>query len=261
MIHNLNPILFHIGPLPIKWYSLAYIAGITLGLCYIKLLANKSKLLLPKKFFDNLFSAVVIGIIVGGRLGHVLFYNPIEYLQNPIEIFKTWNGGMSFHGGLLGAIFGFAWAGKHYKINHWKLLDLAACASPIGIFFGRIANFINGELFGKATELPWGVIFYNTGGGLLARHPSQIYEALAEGLLLFLLLNLLFFKYRIYKNTRVLSGLFGIFYSLFRFAIEFFKEPDVESGYILGYFTMGQVLCSLMLIASIFTLSSAKKNK
>jgi phosphatidylglycerol:prolipoprotein diacylglycerol transferase len=252
MIHNLNPILLNIGPFPIRWYSLAYIAGIVLGLFYMKFLAKKSGLKLPSKFFDNLFCAVVIGIIIGGRLGHVLFYHPLEYLHDPIEIFKTWNGGMSFHGGAIGAILGIIWAGKHHKINFWKILDLAACASPIGIFFGRIANFINGELFGKVTSLPWGVVFENTGGGPMKRHPSQIYEALGEGALLFIVMNLFFFKF--YKVPRSLSALFCIFYAIFRFGIEFFKEPDLSSGYILGYFTMGQVLSIIMLLIGIIVL-------
>lgn len=249
MIHDFNPILFHLGPLPIRWYSLAYIAGILLGLWYMNFLAKKRGLKLPPRFLDDLFCAIVIGIIVGGRLGHVLFYNPLEYLQHPMEIFKTWLGGMSFHGGAVGAILGTVWAGRRHNIEPWKLLDLAACASPIGIFFGRLANFINGELFGKPTTLLWGVIFYNTGGGPVPRHPSQIYEALTEGLLLFLILTLCFFRYKAYKRPRTLSGLFCIFYSLFRFAMEFFKEQHHELDSLVDYLTMGQLLSIIMLLA------------
>jgi phosphatidylglycerol---prolipoprotein diacylglyceryl transferase len=251
MIHNFDPILLTIGPLPIRWYSLAYIAGIVLGLVYIKFLAKKAKLDFPPQFLDNLFCVCIIGIIVGGRLGHVLFYNPLEYFQNPIEILKTWHGGLSFHGGLIGSIFAIILVSKHYKVDYWKLLDLAACAGPIGIFFGRMANFINGELFGKSTNISWGVIFSNTGGGSIARHPTQIYEALTEGLLLFMLLNFFLFEYKLYKKPRMLSALFCIFYSLFRFGIEFLKEPDLSFGYIFEYFTMGQVLSALLLLVGL----------
>ena len=262
MIHDFNPILLNIGPLPIRWYPLAYIVGIVFGLFYIKFLAKKTKLNFHPQFLDNLFCIGIIGIIIGGRLGHVLFYNPIEYFKNPIEIFKTWHGGMSFHGGLIGATAAIIIVSKYYKIDYWKVLDLAACSSPIGIFFGRIANFINGELFGKPTDIAWSVIFSNTGGGIAARHPTQIYEALTEGLLLFVLLNFFLFKYDLYKKTRMLSAMFCIFYSLFRFGIEFLKEPELSIGYILGYFTMGQALSFVMLIFGfMLAFISLKENK
>ena len=256
MIHNFDPVIFHIGPLPIRWYSLAYVLGIVLGIFYIKLLSKKTKLKLPSEFWNSIFFAGVIGIVIGGRLGHVLIYNPVEYFKNPMEIFKTWRGGMSFHGGIIGALIAILFVSKRYNINLWKLLDLVCCAAPIGIFFGRIANFINGYLFGKPTNLPWGVMFLNTGGGPYLRHPSQIYEALTEGLLLFLILNFFVFKYTIYKKPRMLSGAFCILYSLFRFGIEFLKEPDKHIGYIFGYFTMGQVLSIIMTIFGIIILLS-----
>ncbi|NRA74218.1 MAG: prolipoprotein diacylglyceryl transferase [Rickettsiales bacterium] len=262
MIHNFDPIILHIGPLLIRWYSLAYILGIALGIFYIKYLTKKTRLKLPLEFWDSLFCAGVIGIVVGGRLGHVLIYNPIEYFKHPIEIFKTWKGGMSFHGGAIGAITAIIFVSKKYSIDYWKLLDLASCAAPIGIFFGRIANFINGYLFGKPTELPWGVIFLNTGGGPFLRHPTQIYEALTEGLLLFIILNIIIIKYKAYKKTRIVSALFCILYSLFRFCIEFLKEPDQHIGYIFSYFTMGQLLSLIMIAVGIIILwSSSLKNK
>jgi len=213
----------------------------------MRFLAKKTGLKLHPQFIDSLFCFIIIGIIVGGRLGYVLFYDPIEYLHNPIEILKTWHGGMSFHGGAIGALFAIILVCKHYKLSHWRLLDLVACAAPIGIFLGRIANFINGELFGKSTPLPWGVVFSNTGGGDSARHPTQLYEALGEGLLLFMVLNFFLFKYNAYKKPRMLSSLFCIFYSLFRFGIEFLKEPDPQLGYFFGFLTMGQLLSLGML--------------
>ena len=259
MIHNFDPVLLYLGPLPIRWYSLAYVLGIALGLFYIKFLARKIKLKFPPQFLDSIFYTIVIGIIIGGRLGHVLFYNPFEYFKNPIEIFKTWHGGMSFHGGAIGAVIAMIFVSKRYEVNYWKFLDLAACAASIGIFFGRIANFINGYLFGKPTDLPWGVVFINTGGGPHSRHPSQIYEALAEGLLLFILLNFFLFKYKTYKKTRMLSSGFCILYSLFRFAIEFFKEPEQHIGYVFGYFTMGQLLSVMTIIIGVIILFGKPK--
>jgi len=262
IVHDFNPILLYVGPLPIRWYSLAYIAGIVLGLLYIKFLAKKAEVKLPPQFLDSLFCLCVLGIIIGGRLGLVLLYNRVEYFKNPIEIFKTWHGGMSFHGGTIGAIVAIVWTSKYYEINYWKLLDLSACAAPIGIFFGRLANFINGELFGIPTNLPWGIVFLDGEDAPIARHPTQIYEALTEGLLLFILLSFFFFKCKAYKRTRMLSALFCIFYSLFRFAIEFLKEPEQQLGYIFNYFTMGQLLSiAMMTFGLAIACCIEKKNK
>ncbi len=246
---DIDPILIHIGPLPIRWYSLAYIAGILIGIQYIKYLSKKSNYSLPKDFFDNFLIFVILGIIIGGRLGYVMIYDPLSYIEDPIKIFKTWTGGMSFHGGLIGFIVSTIIFSKRYKLNHWKIFDMAACAAPIGIFFGRIANFINGELVGRTTDLPWGVVFP---GNIIARHPSQLYEALAEGLVLFILMNILFINYKFSKRERTLSGLFCIFYSAGRFFIEFFREPDSSVGYILEYFTMGQVISLLMILVGVY---------
>jgi len=243
---NIDPILINIGPLPIRWYSIAYIAGILIGISYIKYLSKKANFKLPKDFFDNFLIFIIIGIIIGGRLGYVFIYDPSSFISQPIKILKTWTGGMSFHGGLLGFIVSTIIFSKKYRVNHWKIFDLSACAAPIGIFFGRIANFINGELVGRVTDVSWGVFF--PGAGYMARHPSQIYEALTEGIIVFIIMNICFLKYKLFKKERMLSGLFGITYSIGRFVVEFFREPDQSIGYILNHFTMGQII-SLLLIA------------
>lgn len=237
---SIDPILLQIGPLPIRWYSLAYIAGIVLGVMYIKFLSKKSKLNLGKDFIDDFILYSIIGIIVGGRLGYVLLYGLQRFIHDPLAIFKTWEGGMSFHGGLIGFLIAMILLGRSKKISHWKILDLAACSAPIGIFFGRIANFINGELFGRVSDIHWGIIFPY--GGALPRHPSQLYEALTEGLLLFIIMNIFFFKFQMFKVEKRLSAMFAILYSFFRIVVEFFREPDASIGYILGYLTMGQLV-------------------
>jgi phosphatidylglycerol---prolipoprotein diacylglyceryl transferase len=246
---SIDPILLQIGPLPIRWYSLAYIAGIVLGVLYIKFLSKKSKTNLGKDFLDDFILYAVIGIIIGGRLGYVLLYGLNKYIHNPLAIFKTWEGGMSFHGGLVGFLIAMILLGKSKKISHWKILDLSACAAPIGIFFGRIANFINGELFGRVSDIHWGMVFPY--GGPLPRHPSQIYEALSEGLLLFIIMNVLFFKFHMFKTERRLSAMFAILYSFFRIIVEFFREPDASIGYIFGYLTMGQLVSFAIMLVGI----------
>lgn len=237
---NIDPVLIQIGPLPIRWYSLAYIAGLLIGVFYMRFLGKKSKLKLEKDFIDDFILYSIIGIIVGGRLGYVLLYGFTKYARDPIAIFKTWEGGMSFHGGLIGFLVAMILLGRSRKISHWNILDLAACAAPIGIFFGRVANFINGELFGRVTEVPWGVIFPY--GGHLPRHPSQLYEAFTEGLLLFVIMNICFFKFQMFKQERRLSAVFAVTYSFFRILVECFREPDASIGYIFGYLTMGQLV-------------------
>lgn len=253
---SIDPILLQIGPLPIRWYSLAYIAGIVLGVIYIKFLSKKSKLNLGKDFIDDFILYAVIGIIVGGRLGYVLLYGLQRFIYDPIAIFRTWEGGMSFHGGLIGFLIAMILLGKSKKISHWKILDLAACAAPIGIFFGRIANFINGELFGRVSDVYWGMIFPY--GGPLPRHPSQLYEALTEGLLLFIVMNIFFFKFQMFKVEKRLSAIFAILYSFFRIIVEFFREPDASIGYILGYLTMGQLVSLAIMMVGISMLRSTR---
>ena len=230
IIHNFDPVLIDLGFFQIKWYSIAYIMGIILGWAYalkiIKKLQNYTENFEPIKRsdFDDLLVYLVIGIILGGRLGYVIFYNLEYYIQNSFEIFKLWQGGMSFHGGLLGVIVAIFIFSKNKNTNFFKYADIIACVAPIGIFLGRIANFINGELFGKISTLPWAVIFPN--GGNIARHPSQIYEAILEGLILFILINFLALKKNLLIKTGYVSSFFLITYSILRIFSENFREPD-----------------------------------
>ena len=249
--HNLDPIIFNLGIISIRWYSLAYVFGILIGWWYgKKLILNKSYLLNEKfklKHFDDLITYLIISIIIGGRLGYVVFYNIEYFLNNPIDIFKIWEGGMSFHGALIGIIFGTCLFSAHRKIEALFLLDIIACVSPIGIFFGRIANFINGELVGKVSSVPWSVIFPLI--DLMPRHPSQLYEAFLEGIILFIILNIIFFK----KNYKIgtCSYLFLLCYGIFRIISELFREPDFQLGYIYDLFSMGSILSFLMILSGI----------
>jgi phosphatidylglycerol:prolipoprotein diacylglycerol transferase len=242
-INNFDPVAFHLFSLEIRWYSLSYIFGIIFGWIYCKRYLIKNQNIL--KLFDDLISYLIIGIILGGRLGYIIFYNPIYYSKNLSEIFMIWNGGMSFHGGVLGVIVATYLFGRKNKINYFIFLDLIAMAAPIGIFLGRITNFINSELYGRETNLYWSVKFEKIDN--LSRHPSQIYEAFFEGIILFLLLNIVFKKY-FYKSVGVISSLFIIFYSLFRFMIEYTREPDPQLGIIFTYFTMGQLISIIFFI-------------
>tara|TARA_B100000780_G_scaffold276459_1_gene245062 strand:+ start:766 stop:1539 length:774 start_codon:yes stop_codon:yes gene_type:complete len=240
--NNFDPVAFQIFSLQIKWYSLAYIVGILLGWIYCK-----KKLIDDKKvlsLFDDFITYLIIGIILGGRVGYALFYNLEYYLINPTEILMLWNGGMSFHGGLIGVVIAAKLFSIKYKINQFIFLDLVALSAPIGIFFGRIANYINSELYGRATDLPWSVKFIlidNTN-----RHPSQLYEAFFEGIILFFILRY-FFNKNYLKKPGQISSLFLIFYSLFRFIIEFFRSPDPQIGYLILNLTLGQLISILFL--------------
>ena len=258
--HNLDPVLFDFGFISIRWYSLAYIFGIILGWWLgkriIKHILKNNNLRFDVKEFDDLISYIIISLIIGGRLGYIIFYNLEYYISNPFDIFKVWEGGMSFHGAMIGIIIGTYLFAKKRNVRTFFLLDIIACVSPIGIFFGRIANFINGELVGKATDVSWAVIFPTI--DMLARHPSQIYEAVLEGLLLFLILNILIFNRR-YKIGSS-SYLFLIFYGTFRIICEFFREPDIQIGYLFNIFSMGTILSSLMILTGLVLMSKLRKN-
>jgi phosphatidylglycerol:prolipoprotein diacylglycerol transferase len=252
----IDPIIFSVGPVSIRWYSIAYIAGIILSWFLILFLNKKEKLFDEKKIEDDFFTYSVIGIIIGGRLGYVLFYNFFYYIENPLDIIKVWNGGMSFHGGMIGGtIFAYLLAKKH-KIKFIKLLDMISITVPIGLFFGRIANFINQELYGRVTTSRFGVIF---DGQIEARHPSQLYEAFFEGFILFCFMFFLGKKTNSLKYEGRMSAIFLLGYGFFRFFIEFFREPDEQIGYIFTYFTMGQILCLCMIFIGIFLLFYSKK--
>lgn len=282
---NIDPVILPIGPFAISWYSLSYVAGVIIGWIIINKIIDiqlsfpknsPSKLSLTKKNIEDYITWVIIGIIIGGRIGYVFFYNPEKYLNNPIEILKTYEGGMSFHGGITGFIIITYLFCKKHKIKFFELTDLCSIVAPIGLFFGRIANFINAELYGKVTTMPWGIIFPYSDG--LPRHPSQLYEAALEGLILFIIMFYSSYKFGILSKNYVsnnikinsktphplpntdgfkyspgrLSGIFLFFYANFRSVIEFFREPDITVGYIYHIFTMGQLLCLPMILLGLY---------
>lgn len=260
---NFDPVLIHIGPLAIRWYALAYVAGILLGWRYAVGLVRNGRLwgnggppATPEQV-DDLVLWITLGIILGGRIGYVLFYAPSLIWTDPMEILRVWHGGMSFHGGFLGvaiAVLGFT---RVHKIRFFSLTDMVAPAAPIGLMFGRIANFINGELWGRATELPWGVIF--PAGGPMARHPSQIYEALLEGVALFLILRLATHKWLWLKTRGGVTGLFLAGYGLFRALLENVREPDSFMPVFPLGLTMGMMLSLPMLLLGLFLIWRARR--
>ena len=257
--HNLDPVFIDFGFMVIRWYSLAYIFGIILGWWLGKKIINHiikdTKLKYNIREFDDIITYLIISIIIGGRLGYVIFYNLGYYLANPFDIIKVWEGGMSFHGALLGIIIGTYLFSKTKGVPTYFLLDIIACVSPIGICLGRLANFINGELVGKVTTVSWGVIFPAIDS--LPRHPSQLYEAMLEGVILFLILNSLIFKRRYKMGT--CSYLFLIYYGIFRVISEFFRQPDPQLGYLFNLFSMGTLLSFLMIVAGLIILNILRK--
>ena len=264
LTHNFDPVLIDLYIFEVRWYSLAYIFGILIGWIYAKkiikrLKTNSSLNYLEIKDFDDFIPYLVIGIILGGRLGYVLIYNFNYYIKNLNEIFYVWQGGMSFHGGLIGVIIATSIFSKIKRINFLNFTDIIACTAPIGLFLGRIANFINGELFGKISTLPWAVVFPN--GGDISRHPSQIYEAFLEGIILFILINILALKKQLLLKTGYVSGLFLIFYSIARIIGESFREPDKHLGYFFNYFSMGVMLSFVTFLAGCFIIFLMKNNE
>ena len=251
--NNFDPVAFQIFSLEIRWYSLAYIIGISLGWLYCK-----KKLIKDEKtlnIFDDYITYIIIGIILGGRLGYAIFYNLEYYLESPIEILMVWNGGMSFHGGLIGVVVASKLFSKKHKTNQFIFLDLVALSAPIGIFFGRIANFINSELYGRAADIPWSVQYTLIDN--IKRHPSQLYEAFLEGIILFFILNY-FFKKNYLKKPGQISALFLIFYSLFRFFVEYFRSPDPQIGFLMLNLTLGQLISAVFLIIGMLLFSIKK---
>lgn len=252
-IHQLNPVMLSIGPLNLRWYGMAYLLGILIGW---KILTKMSQRLLNQKQIESLVNHNICAIMIGGRVGYCLFYNSIYYAANPIEILKIWHGGMSFHGALLAMIIAnFHFARKH-QINFWVLTDLIVYAAPIGIFFGRIANFINGELVGRACENAFCVIFPKY--DLIPRYPSQLYEAIGEGLCLGLLLYLI--KDRV-TLPGIKSAIFLCYYGAIRLLLEQFREPDIQIGLLSFGFTMGQYLSLMMLMVGLIMIAYIHRNK
>ena len=252
--NNFDPVAFHIFSLDIRWYSLAYIFGISLGWLYCKKKLIKDQNILD--IFDDYITYLIIGIILGGRIGYALFYNLGYYLERPIEILMVWNGGMSFHGGLIGVIIASKLFSNKYKTNQFIFLDLVSLSAPIGIFFGRIANFINSELYGRATDVSWSVQFVLIDD--IKRHPSQLYEAFLEGIILFRML-IYYIKKDYLKKPGQISGLFLVFYSLFRYITEYFRSPDPQIGYLILNLTLGQLISVVFFILGSF-LFFIKKN-
>ena len=250
-MHNLDPVLFDFGFLTIRWYSLAYIFGILIGWWMGKQIIIKKLKNIDFKFnikeFDDLITYLIVSILIGGRVGYVLFYNLGFYVSNPFNIFKIWEGGMSFHGALIGIVIGSYLFASKKNVPLLFLLDIIACVSPIGIFFGRIANFINGELVGKITNVYWGVIFPQVDS--FPRHPSQLYEAFLEGVTLFVIMNLIILKGNYKIGT--CSSMFLILYGFFRIFSEIFREPDVQIGYVFNALSMGTILSALMVFSGI----------
>ncbi len=246
-INNLDPVALEFFSFEIRWYSLSYIFGILLAWIYCKKFLIKDEKIL--NLFDDFITYIIIGLILGGRFGYILFYNLSYYSKNVLEIFMIWKGGMSFHGGLLGVIFATYIFSKKNNIKTFLFLDLISMSAPIGIFLGRIANYINSELYGRKTDLLWSVKFEKIDN--ISRHPSQIYEAIFEGIILFILLNFIF-KKQFYKSPGLISAIFLIFYSIFRFFIEFTREPDFQIGYIVFNLTVGQILSVLFFIFGLF---------
>jgi phosphatidylglycerol:prolipoprotein diacylglycerol transferase len=257
---ELNPVAFSIYFLDIRWYSLAYIFGILFGLFWLKK-CNQERNILSQEAYENWITWIVFSILIGGRFGYILFYNFKYFINHPLEIFYFWHGGMSFHGGLIGVIFGSWLFCKKYKIHFFSFTDILAVATPVGLFFGRIANFINMELYGRVTEGNFGVIFPNAGD--LPRHPSQIYEAMSEGILLFLILIILDRKTNFSKQEGKLSGVFLAGYGIFRIIVENFRQPDEQIGFLFKKITAGQFFSLPLIFSGMFLifLPSFKKIK
>jgi len=249
----INPVLFSIGPLAVRWYALAYIVGIIAGWFYARAIIASERYWggaapLTVIDFDDFVIWITLGIILGGRIGYVLFYNLPHLAEHPLQIFELWNGGMSFHGGVLGcfvAIYAFA---RRRRIPLLSLGDVTTAVAPIGLFLGRLANFINGELWGRPTDVPWAMIFPN--GGPLPRHPSQLYEATLEGIVLFVVLALMV-RAGALKRPGLVSGSFLLGYGIARVICEQFREPDVQLGFLWGGLTMGMILCIPLMLAGI----------
>ena len=252
---QIDPIAFSIGSLQLRWYGLMYLFAFVGGWILGRLRASRPGSGWQPRDVDDLLTFVMLGVILGARLGYVLFYDLADYIRDPLEIFRVWNGGMSFHGGLLGVVGAFWYFSRTRHKPFLEVADFIAPLVPQGLFFGRMGNFINGELWGKPSDVPWAMIFPH--GGPWPRHPSQLYEALLEGLVLFVVLWLFSAKQR---RPGAVAGLFALLYGIFRFAVEFVRVPDVQLGYLaFGWLTMGQVLCLPLMIVGAWLLWRARR--
>jgi phosphatidylglycerol:prolipoprotein diacylglycerol transferase len=256
---NIDPVIFVIGPLQVRWYGLMYVLGFLATLLLVKHQIKKFGFKELGTHFENLNLVLIISLVLGGRLGYVLFYNLPYYLHHPAEILATWQGGMSFHGGMLGLIIGAVIFCRKKRLNFWRVIDTYTVTIPIGLGLGRIGNFINGELYGRVTDVPWGMVF--PGGGPFPRHPSQLYEAFLEGFLLFTILWILKDKQKPPASwpSGSMGAIFLVLYGFFRIFVEFFREPDAHLGFIAAGATMGQLLSSLMILTGIILLLVRRK--
>ena len=265
---GLSPVALHLGPFDLRWYSLAYLAGIFVGYWYLLKLLKQPGAPMARRHADDLVFYAALGVIFGGRLGYVLFYNLGEYLRHPIEILKLWDGGMSFHGGVIGTSLGIFYFARKEKLNWLRIHDYVACCVPFGLFFGRLANFINQELWGAVTNVPWAVRFVEVdqfGQRVLGppRHPSQLYEAILEGIVLFSILAFMFWRTKARYEPGKLVGAFIFFYGVFRFGIEFIREPDSQLIKFaqMTHLHMGQWLSVPMILGGLYLMATAKKRR
>jgi phosphatidylglycerol:prolipoprotein diacylglycerol transferase len=261
---GIGPVALDLGVFTLKWYSLAYIAGILLGWWYLLKLLDQPGAPMARRHADDLVFYATLGIILGGRIGYVLFYAP-EMILRPISILRLWDGGMSFHGGVLGTSLAIIWMARKHGLNWLRIHDYVACCVPFGLFFGRLANFVNGELWGKPTTVPWGIIFPRTVayGPDPVRHPSQLYEAGLEGIALFAVLALMFWRSNARYEPGKLVGTFVLGYGLARFFVEFFREPDAQFAgtFLATTIHMGQILCLPMIAGGLYLILTAKRRR
>ena len=254
---NIDPVFLRLGPIQLRWYGLMYMLSFIIGFFVLKSYAKYRKMNMTTDDLYDLLFYLILGVMIGGRLGYVLFYDLGSYIREPLSIFAIWQGGMSFHGGFIGMILAAIWIARKKRWNFWEIADLGSAVAPIGLGLGRIGNFINGELFGRPTTVAWAMIFPE--GGPMPRHPSQLYEALFEGLVLFLILRWLYRK-NFYPGT-VFWALVA-FYGLFRFLVEFVREPDAQIGLDLGPFTRGQLLSfPMLLIGAVMMITYARRDR
>jgi phosphatidylglycerol:prolipoprotein diacylglycerol transferase len=258
---GLHPELIHWKFITIRWYSLAYLAGILVGWWYLLKLLDRPGAPMARRHADDMVFYATLGIILGGRIGYVLFYSPRFYFEHPIDILKLWDGGMSFHGGVLGTTAGILYLARKHRLNWLRIHDYVACCAPFGLFFGRLANFVNGELWGRPTNVAWAVVFPT--GGPWPRHPSQLYEALLEGVLLFLILFYAFWKTEARYQPGKLVGLFLLGYGLSRFFVEFYREPDRQLIEFAArtHLHMGQWLSLPMILGGAYLIATAKRRR
>ena len=247
---TIDPVAVEIGPVAIRWYALSYVVGLVLGWQYVRYLAGRCIEGLTKRHADDLLVWGTLGVVLGGRLGYVLFYQPGYYFSNPAEIFVIWQGGMSFHGGALGVLVVVVLYARIMKLNLLSVADAICAQVPIGLFLGRVANFINGELYGRVSDAPWAMVF--PGSGTEPRHPSQLYEAVLEGLVLFAVLAVAVHMKRIAQRPGTVAGMFFVGYGVARIVGELFREPDAFLGFIVSGITMGQLLSLPMIVLGLF---------